>query len=85
MSTKITIAYGDRYHLYSECFDIDGSVYLELNGVDLEYKVYPGQITVHIPRDVIEAILNHSEQIKERFKAEDWNEVQEPTEWKKGE
>ena len=85
MSTRATIAYGEKYHLYSECFDVDGSVYLELNGPDLEYEASPGQIVVHIPRNVIEAILNHSEEIKERFKAEDWNLTQEPTEWKKSE
>ncbi len=35
MSTKSTIRYGDRWHLYQECLE-DGAVYLELEDVDIQ-------------------------------------------------
>jgi hypothetical protein len=35
MSTKCTIGYGEKHHLYEECGD-SGNVYLELNG---DYEV----------------------------------------------
>jgi hypothetical protein len=85
MSTKITIAYGEHYHVYSECFEEDQSIYLRLDGADVQFEAYPNSINIRIPKDVMLAILDKSDEIHERFKAEDWNEVQEPQEWKKGE
>lgn len=35
MSTKSTIRYGDRWHLYQECLE-DDAVYLELEDVDIQ-------------------------------------------------
>lgn len=35
MSTKCSLAYGDTFHLYQECFDED-NVYLELEGIEYE-------------------------------------------------
>jgi len=85
VSTRITIAYDDKYHLYSECFDENNSVYLELGGPELEYSCSPGELTVRIPRNVIEAILNNSAEIRERFDSGDWNFTEVPQEWKKKE
>ena len=35
MSTKCTIRYGKRWHLYQECFE-DDVVYLELEGIGVQ-------------------------------------------------
>lgn len=54
MSTKCSIAHGDDFHLYNECFDEDG-VYLELDGSP-KFEVSPGSVMVRIPAHVWEAI-----------------------------
>ncbi len=53
MSTKATIAYGESFHFYHECFD-DDHVYLQLENVSFEASA--GQVTVAIPVDVWETI-----------------------------
>jgi hypothetical protein len=60
-------------------------VYLELEGFDIDYEACPGKITVRIPKKVMEVLLEKSEEILTRLNAEDWNETQEPQEWKKSE
>lgn len=57
MSTKSTLAYGDNFHLYRECFD-DENVYLELNG--LHFETTPGSAMVQIPLVVWEVIRGYS-------------------------
>lgn len=46
MSTKITVAYGDNFHLYRESFDED-YIYLEMEGVQFEASY--NQVTMPIP------------------------------------
>ena len=53
MSTKATIAYGENFHFYYECFDTD-HVYLQLENMSFEAST--GQVTVAIPIDVWETI-----------------------------
>lgn len=53
MSTKATIAHGENFHFYHECFD-DDHVYLQLEGVNFEASA--GHVTVAIPVDVWETI-----------------------------
>lgn len=64
MSTKSTIAFGDIFHLYEECFDFDG-LYLELNGTNLEFEIVPNRVTIKIPDHVLEAILAKSEVVED--------------------
>lgn len=85
MSTKNTICYGEHYHVYSECFEENEGVYLELNGTDLEFEILPNRITSRIPKSVMLAILDNAEEIRIRLSSEDWNEIQDPHEWKKSE
>lgn len=49
MSTKITLAHGDRFHFYNEVCD-HAHVYLELNG--FEFKATHSGVTVQIPLDI---------------------------------
>jgi hypothetical protein len=53
MSTKITSARGENFHLYSEAFDED-YIYLQLTGV--KFEATPETVTVPIPLDVWEKI-----------------------------
>lgn len=54
MSTKSSISYGDKYHLYYEAFK-DDHVCLELD--DVEYKATPATVMVAIPKKVFEEII----------------------------
>lgn len=83
MSTKISIAYDNNYHLYSECFEENKAIHLQLTNISFEAS--PDTIVVRIPKDVMLAILNNADEIRSRLNSEDWNETQEPTEWKKSE
>lgn len=63
MSTKSTIAYHnpdteaeDDFHFYHECFEMDGRVYLEIEGRDLVYEACKHSVTVCIPAAVWETI-----------------------------
>lgn len=58
MSTKSTIAYGDNFHLYNECWE-DDCVYLELDG-NPKFEVSPGSVTVRIPAYIWEVIRTFS-------------------------
>ena len=53
MSTKSSLAYGDNFHLYQECFD-EENVYLELESV--EFEASRDRVTVSIPVAIWEVI-----------------------------
>lgn len=67
MSTKNTIAFGDTYHVYSEICEENQSVYIQLDGNDLEYEVYPKRVTLRIPKHIMKDILKNSDKINERL------------------
>jgi hypothetical protein len=56
MSTKSSLAHGDHFHFYNECFD-DQNVYLELENTEFEVfqtqrpntKDFSGRVMVRIP------------------------------------
>jgi len=54
MSTKCSIAYGENFHLYNECFDDDG-VYLELRGKP-QFEASADSVMMRIPANIWEAI-----------------------------
>ena len=56
MSTKSSIAYGNNFHLYKECFD-EENIYLELESV--EFNASNNQVTVTIPVAIWEAIRTY--------------------------
>ncbi len=56
MSTKITVAYGDNFHLYREIFDED-YIYLEIEGVQFEASY--NQVMVPIPIHIWEVIRQY--------------------------
>lgn len=53
MSTRCTLAYGPKFHLYNECLDND-NVYLELEGAELEMD--HGAVVLTIPIEIWEVI-----------------------------
>lgn len=69
MSTRSSIAYSEKYHLYAEVFD-DTGLYLEQDGNDLEFEVYPNRINVKIPNQVLKAILDNAEQIRKHIESD---------------
>lgn len=56
MSTKITVAYGDNFHLYRESFDED-YIYLEMEGVQFEASY--NQVMMPIPIHIWEVIRQY--------------------------
>ena len=76
MSTRCSIAYDQTFHVYSEMFD-SGGVYVELEGYDVDFEVYPGRITVRIPKNVMETILANSDKIRERLNSSNELESEE--------
>ena len=52
MSTRVTLAHGERFHLYQEVLEEDRTVYLQVSHCD----ACKGETTVAIPADVWEAI-----------------------------
>lgn len=57
MSTKVTAAFGDNFHLYHEVME-DDNIYLQLDNVD--FDVSKGQVTVCIPLEIWEHIRQFS-------------------------
>lgn len=57
MSTKCSLAYGDTFHLYQECFDED-NLYLELESV--EFEATPERVMVTIPIAIWETIREYT-------------------------
>src|SRR5262245_24365437 len=58
MSTKSTIAHGNNFHFYHECFD-DNHVYLELEG--MEFEAGYNRVMVSIPIHIWETIRHLGE------------------------
>ena len=56
MSTKVTVAYGENFHLYQEVFDED-YIYLELEGVKFEASY--NRIVMPIPIHIWEVIRKY--------------------------
>ncbi len=54
MSTKSTIAYGEKFHFYSEALEDDEARYLELQGT--EFRASQNSIMVKIPAAIWEVI-----------------------------
>jgi hypothetical protein len=78
MSTKCTIGYGPKHHLYEECFDPD-RVWLRLDNAVPDMTLVEGQVTVGIDikiwREIVEAWMkshwaNHPERDYQRESAE---------------
>lgn len=57
MSTKCSIAHGNNFHFYRECFDED-NVYLQLEGI--EFTASQSEVTVTIPMAIWAVIRQHS-------------------------
>lgn len=64
MSTRCTVLYDEKWHLYEEILDHEG-LYLELEGSDIDYEVSPGYISVRIPNEILKQILLNSKKIEE--------------------
>jgi len=58
MSTKCSLAYGENFHLYHECFDND-NVYLRL--INSAFQVDRDNVTVTIPIYIWETIRHFGE------------------------
>jgi len=54
MSTKITISYGPKFHLWEECFD-RSNVYLKFE--ENQYSILKNNVTLQIPIEVWRAML----------------------------
>ena len=67
MSTKITIAWGNKknkdFHLYRECFEEDGSVYLEIKHPEY-FNAEPDCVVVKIPKKIFGEILKVKDEVK---------------------
>lgn len=65
MSTKRTLSHNIKtkdascpsYHLYEECFEDDGSLYLELEGADVRFVAKNDRVVVRIPCEVWNRII----------------------------
>ncbi len=79
MSTKITISYDKKHHLYQEIFDVS-NVYLEVSGHDFEAS--NGRVMVQIPIKAFRSMIKsweksgwpESEDNSEKKIADDWGE-----------
>lgn len=79
MSTKATVTHGPGFHLYSECFEENPSLYLDLDAQDDSpegdpwFECSPGNVVIRIPARVLRAILAAAEGVeKEISRQEDW-------------
>lgn len=43
------------FHLYEDCFDLDGSVYLEI--LEPDFELDPRRLTLHIPANLWNRII----------------------------
>lgn len=61
MSTKASLKYGDNFNFYEECFEQDGSVYLQLDEAEVElstdYKTKKVNVVLKIPLDIWNKIV----------------------------
>jgi hypothetical protein len=58
MSTKCSLAYGDKFHLYTDCLDQHTSVYLQLDTA--EFEASQSHVTVRIPLAIWEYVRLYS-------------------------
>lgn len=59
MSTRCSIKYGDKFHLYNECLDNE-NVYLEIE-MDEDAEVHGKHVTIKIPAEIWEVLREHSQ------------------------
>ena len=55
MSTKCSVAYGEKYHFYEECWDTE-NIYIELTNPPDSWSAQHGEITIAIPNDIMDEI-----------------------------
>lgn len=58
MSTKCSLAWGDKFHVYTDCVEKHAFVHVEIAGA--EFDASPGQVTVRIPVPLWEHIRAYS-------------------------
>lgn len=58
MSTKCSLAWGEKFHTYTDCLDDHPFVYVQLDGA--EFQVSPGSATIQIPLPIWEYIRTYS-------------------------
>jgi hypothetical protein len=54
MSTKVSLSYGPKFHLYQEMFDCD-NVYLQMDGH--EFEISNNRAMIQIPLEVWNKII----------------------------
>lgn len=59
MSTKCSLAWGEKFHVYTDCLDQHASVCIQITGA--EFQSSPGEVTVHIPLHIWEYIRTYSQ------------------------
>jgi hypothetical protein len=76
MSTRSTICYTNRWHIYDEL--MDDTVWLSVSDEDLDFEVDPRNLCVRLPADLAAAIRGalhahanklHAEEVNARTKA----------------
>lgn len=60
MSSKVTIEYTEKWHLYTDCFD-DDAIYLEVDHspAEVSFTLDPTILTVRFPSELWAAIRKH--------------------------
>jgi hypothetical protein len=58
MSTKCSLAWGKKFHAYTDCLEKHAFVHVEITGA--EFDASPGQVTVRIPMPIWEHIRTYS-------------------------
>ena len=72
MSTKVSLSYGPKFHLYQEMFDCN-NVYLQIDGH--EFEISNNRAMIQIPLEVWNKIVEEWPQSKNRFinqTADEW-------------
>lgn len=72
MSTKVSLSYGPKFHLYQEMFDCD-NVYLQIDGH--EFEISNNRAMIQIPLEVWNKIIEEWPKSKDRFinqTADEW-------------
>jgi hypothetical protein len=75
MSTKVSIAYSDTFHLYYE--RSSQKIYLEINGQSVDFSCSPDSVTVVLPQEVLVALKTHD--LIKIQKELHWPDNEEPT------
>lgn len=58
MSTQCSLAWGDKFHVYTACFEKHAFAHVEI--ADVEFKASPGQVTVRIPMPIWDYVRAYS-------------------------